>query len=121
MITFLFPTADPEVVSLPQPTTHTEGDRFELICSFTGIPNPEIRWEKDNSVFLLGEGRRIINSTGGTTKTSQLEITTLLLSDAGVYTCSVTNVANRAMSNGIDSRSVRLEVRGEGVRSDESS
>ena len=112
MITFLFPTADPEVESLPQPTTHTEGDRFELICTFTGIPNPEIRWEKDNSVFLLGEGRRIINSTGGTTKTSQLEITTLLRSDAGLYTCSVTNVANRVMRNRMDSRSVRLEVRG---------
>ena len=91
------------------PAVHTEGDRFELICSFTGIPNPEIHWEKDNSVFLLGEGRRIINSTGGTTKTSQLEITTLLRSDAGVYTCSVTNVANRA------SRSVRLEVRGKQI------
>ena len=115
MITFLFPTADPQVVSLPQPTTHTEGDRFELICTFTGIPNPEIRWEKDNSVFLLGEGRRIINSTGGTTKTSQLEITSLLRSDAGLYTCSVTNVANMAMSNGMDLRSVRLEVRGKQI------
>ena len=98
---------------------HTEGERFELICTFTGIPNPDIRWEKDNSVFLLGEGRKIINSTGGTTKTSQLEITSLLRSDAGVYTCSVTNVANVAMRNGMDRRSVRLEVRGEGVRSDE--
>ena len=106
------PTADPEVVTLPAPMIHTEGDRFELICTFTAFPNPEIRWEKDNSVFLLGEGRRIINSTGGTTKTSQLEITSLLRSDAGLYNCSVTNVANRAMRNGMDSKSVRLEVRG---------
>ena len=107
--------AQPTITGLPAPMTHTEGERFELICSFTGVPNPEIRWEKDGSVFLLGEGRRIINSTAGTTKTSQLEISTLLLSDAGVYTCSVTNVANMATSNGMDSRSVRLEVRGEGV------
>ena len=111
----LSPIAQPVVTDLPMPAVHTEGDWFELICSFTGIPNPEIRWEKDNSVFLLGEGRRIINSTGGTTKTSQLEITTLLLSDAGVYTCSVTNVANMAMSNGMDRRSVRLEVRGKQI------
>ena len=117
----LSPTAQPAIMNLPAPTTHTEGERFELICTFTGIPNPDIRWEKDGSVFLLGQGRRIINSTGGTTKTSQLEITTLLRSDAGVYTCSVTNVANRAMGNGMDSRSVRLEVRGKGVRIDESS
>ena len=116
----LSPTAQPEIMSLPAPTTHTEGERFEVICTFTGIPNPEICWEKDGSVFLLGEGRRIINSTGGTTKTSQLEITTLLRSDAGVYTCSVTNVVNRAMSNGMDLRSVRLEVRGKKfVESDE--
>ena len=117
----LSPIAQPIVTDLPMPGVHTEGVQFELICTFTGIPNPDIRWEKDGSVFLLGEGRRIINSTGGTTKTSQLEITTLLRSDAGVYTCSVTNVANRAMSNGMDLRSVRLEVRGEEVRSDESS
>ena len=113
--TSLPPTAQPAIRDLPIPTTHTEGERFELICTFTGIPNPDIRWEKDGSVFLLGQGRRIINSTGGTTKTSQLEITTLLRSDAGVYTCSVTNLANRAMSNGMDSRSVRLEVRGKQI------
>ena len=100
-ILFLFPTADPEIMSLPAPTIHTEGDRFELVCTFTGIPAPQIRWEKDRSVFLLGEGRRIINSTGR----SQLEINNLARSDAGLYTCSVTNVANTATMR------VRLEVR----------
>ena len=85
--------------------THTEGTRFELVCSFTGIPAPDIHWEKDGSVFLLGEGRRVINSTGR----SQLVISSLLRSDAGLYTCSVANIAGMAV------RSVRLEVRGEGV------
>ena len=73
------------------------------MCTFTGISAPNIRWEKDGSVFLLGEGRRIINSTGSPLR-SQLVINSLALSDAGVYTCSVTNVA------GTDTRSVRLEV-----------
>ena len=72
---------------------HTEGTRFELVCSFTGIPAPQIHWEKDGSVFLLGEGRRIINSTGR----SQLEINSLTLSDAGVYSCTVSNVAGMAV------------------------
>ena len=98
-------TAQPTIESLPAPPTHTEGDRFELVCSFTGVPAPEIRWEKDGSLFLLGEGRRVINSTGR----SQLEIYGLTLSDAGVYTCTVSNVADTA------ARSVRLEVRGKGV------
>ena len=89
--------------------THTEGTRFELVCSFTGIPDPEIHWEKDGSVFLLGEGRRVINSTGSPMR-SVLEIRNLLRSDAGVYACSVTNDA------GTDMRSVRLEVKGEGVK-----
>ena len=84
--------------------THTEGGRFELVCTFTGIPAPEIRWEKDGSVFLLREGRRVINSTGR----SQLEINSLLHSDAGLYTCSVSNIA------GMVAQSVRLEVRGQG-------
>ena len=99
------PTADPQIVSLPAPMIHTEGDRFELICTFTGIPDPEIRWEKDESVFRLGGGRRVINSTASSTKTSQLEIPSLLRSDAGLYACSVTNIANT------DTMSVRLEVR----------
>ena len=95
----------PTIVDLPAPMNHTEGDGFELVCTFTGVPAPDIRWEKDGSVFLLGEGRRVTNST----ERSQLEINSLALSDAGVYTCTVTNVA------GMDMRSVRLEVRGEGV------
>ena len=101
----LSPTALPTIMDFPAPTAHTEGGRFELVCSLTGIPAPEICWEKDGSVFLFGEGRRIINSTGR----SQLEINSVGLSDAGVYTCSVTNIA------GTDTRSVRLEVRGEGL------
>ena len=98
-------TAQPTIVDLPAPPTHTEGDRFELVCSFTGILAPEICWEKDGSLLLLGEGRRVIN----TTESSRLEIYSLTPSDAGVYSCSVSNVG------GTDTRSVRLEVRGEGV------
>ena len=94
------PTARPTIVDLPAPMTHTVGDHFELVCSFTGIPAPDVHWEKDGSVFPLGEGRRVTNST----RRSQLEINSLALSDAGVYTCSVTNVA------GVDTRSVTLEV-----------
>ena len=92
-------------MDLAAPMTHTEGDRFELVCSFTGIPAPDVHWEKDGSVFLLGVGRSITNSTGR----SQLVISSLTLSDAGVYTCSVTNVAGNV------TRSVSLKVRGEGT------
>ena len=67
------------------------------------IPAPEIHWEKNGTVLLLGEGRRIIKTSGR----SQLEINNLTLSDAGVYTCSVTNVAGNV------TRSVRLELEGE--------
>ena len=103
----LSPTALPTIMDLPAPLTHTEGERFELVCSFTGVPAPEIRWEKDGSLFILEDGRRVTNSTGR----SQLEINSLTFSDAGVYTCSVSNVAGNA------TRSVRLEVRGEGLHS----
>ena len=76
-----------------------------------GVPQlgpPRIRWEKDGSLFLLGEGRRIINSTlvNGTGQ-SQLEIESLLISDAGLYNCTISNTA------GTTSRTVRLEVGGE--------
>ena len=108
-IVYVHPTALPFIVDLPAPMNHTEGDHFVLVCSFIGTPPPMVAWQKDGSVFILGEGRSIINST----ERSQLEINNLTLSDAGVYTCSVSNVA------GMNTRSVRLEVRGEGTRSDE--
>ena len=106
----LSPTALPTIVELPMPMRHTEGDTFVLVCSFSAIPAPMIRWEKDGSLFLLGEGRRIINSTlvNGTGQ-SQLEIESLLISDAGLYNCTVSNEA------GTTSRAVRLEVGGEKV------
>ena len=107
-IVYVYPTALPFIVDLPAPMNHTEGDYFVLVCSFIGTPPPIVGWQKDGSMFLLGEGRSIINSNGS----SQLEINSLALSDAGVYTCSVTNDA------GMNTRSVRLEVRGEVVRSD---
>jgi len=106
----LSPTALPTIVELPMPMTHTEGDTFVLVCSFSAIPPPVIRWEKDGSLFLLGEGRRIINSTGANgTGQSQLEIESLLISDAGLYNCTISNTA------GTTNMSVRLEVGGEKV------
>ena len=100
---YVYSTALPFIVNLPAPMNHTVGDRFILVCSFIGTPPPVVGWQKDGSVFLLGKGRTIINSTSR----SQLVINSLALSDAGEYTCSVTNYG------GTDTRSVRLEVRGE--------
>ena len=104
----LSPTALPTIVELPMPMTHTEGDTFVLVCSFSAIPPPRIRWQKDGSLFLLGEGRRIISSTvvNGTGQ-SQIEIESLLISDGGIYNCTISNNA------GTTSRTVRLEVGGE--------
>ena len=106
---YVYPTALPFIVNLPAPMNHAVGDRFILVCSFIGTPPPVVGWQKDGSVFLPREGRSIMNATGR----SQLVINSLALSDAGVYSCSVTNDA------GTDTRSVRLEVRGEGVRNNE--
>ena len=106
---YVYPTDRPFIVDLQAPMNHTEGDHFVLVCSFIGTPPPMVGWQKDGRVFILGEGRSIINST----RNSQLEINNLALSDAGEYSCSVTNGVE------MDTRSVRLEVRGEEVRSDE--
>ena len=91
MITYmyLYVSAMPTIKDLPAPMNHTEGDCFELVCTFTGVPAPDIHWEKDGSMFLFGEGRSIFNSTGS----SQLVINSLAPSDDGVYSCSVINVA----------------------------
>ena len=105
---YVYPTDRPTIVDLQAPMNHTEGDHFVLVC-FIGTPPPMVGWQKDGSMFLLGEGRNIMNSPGR----SQLEINSLALSDAGEYSCSVTNGVE------MNTRSVRLEMRGEEVRSDE--
>ena len=97
----LHSTARPTIMDLPASDTNTEGMHFELVCTFTGVPDPHICWEKDGNVFILGGDRRIINSTGR----SALEVISLQVTNAGVYTCSVSNVG------GMDMRTVRLEVR----------
>ena len=103
------PTVLSIMENLPAQLIRVQGSRFERACSFSGIPAPMIRWEKDGSVLLVGEGRRIINSLGK----SVLQINSLALSDSGVYTCSVTTVAWTLMSIvrlKVESKLMQLEI-----------
>ena len=55
------------IVDLPAPLTHTEGDHFELVCSFTGVPAPEIHLERMGVCFSLervGELQTILGGHG---------------------------------------------------------
>ena len=62
---------------------------FNLTCSVKGGPDNSFQWEKDSDI--------LVDETADT-----LSITDVAVSDAGLYTCTVTNAA------GNDSDSTQL-------------
>ena len=59
-----------------------DGNRVSLLCDVSGVPDPQITWEKDGA-----EVQR-----GGTSYT----IETSVESDSGNYTCIASNIAGKA-------------------------
>ena len=84
-----------------------EGQETTVTCSWTGDPNPTVKWLKDGVVLVesdLPDHIRISPLASG--MGSKLNIFSVNLDDAGNYTCSVTN------SVGNDFMVESLEVRG---------
>lgn len=99
MVIHLNSTALPTIVKLQIPETLAEESKdIALICLFTGIPPPIVYWKKDGNVFTPTGGRGVDNSQDGL---SQLEIGLLRRTDAGEYTCVVTNLAGTVMQSGM--------------------
>ena len=91
-------TALPKIVNLQIPKTVAEGENIALMCLFTGIPPPVVYWEKDGNVLTPIGNRRVDNSQDGL---SQLRIDFSTPTDAGEYTCVVTNLAGTVMQSGM--------------------
>ena len=86
-----------------------EGEETIASCSWTGSPDPEVTWFKDDSPLVetdLPSRMRITAGREGDTLSSSLEIDAVELSDTGQYTCNVSNPVKHI------SRVNRLEVRG---------
>ena len=86
-----------------------EGEETTASCSWTGSPDPEVTWFKDDSPLVetdLPSRMRITTGREGDTLSSSLEIDAVELSDTGQYTCNVSNPVKHI------SRVNRLEVQG---------
>ena len=86
-----------------------EGEETIASCSWTGSPDPEVTWFKDDSPLVetdLPSRMRITAGREGDTLSSSLEIDAVELSDTGQYTCNVSNPVKHI------SRVNRLEVEG---------
>ena len=82
------------------------GQTVSFNCTADGFPQPTIVWRKDGQLIIIGNTRRNIRSTGGSSGfrsqdipgvlqiTSTLTITGLRGSDSGSYSCRADNEAN---------------------------
>ena len=70
------------------------GETVTLTCTGSGVPHPVITWLRGDSPIIPSDRIRIIADTNVTHITSQLEISNLMESDGGIYTCSAANEAD---------------------------
>ncbi len=71
------------------------GDAALLACVGFGEPNVEITWKRDGAAIMNSSLVTIteeeVTQGGRVYKQSFLELCSLMVSDSGVYTCSVSN------------------------------
>ncbi|XP_049614104.1 WAP, Kazal, immunoglobulin, Kunitz and NTR domain-containing protein 2 [Syngnathus scovelli] len=90
------PPAEPQaptVLSVPVHQTVNAGDTASFLCDVTGVPPPEITWEKQLSegVDKVVMGRNHVQGNMVVTNAGQLVIYSAKMHDSGVYTCTARN------------------------------
>ena len=97
-VDFCSVTGAPTVLALAEgPIVLKEGETLLVSCYFAGVPLPnEITWNKTGTPLNTSDPRITIETN---TETTILIITSVLVSDGGVYTCYATNDMGRASAN----------------------
>ena len=72
------------------------GETVTLTCTVSGVPRPIITWLRGESPIIPSDRIRISADTNVTHITSLLEVSNLMESDGGSYTCSAANEADTA-------------------------
>lgn len=73
---------DDLTVALGGVITTLDGNRVSLLCDVSGVPDPQIKWEKDGTEVQRGGKSYSIETSVG--------------SDRGNYTCIASNIAGKA-------------------------
>ena len=86
----------PQFVLTPEDKTVQGGTSVSLKCSATGVPKPDISWQKDSgSDFPAARERRLRVDPESNTYV----ITKVKAEDMGTYTCTATNLAGSITTN----------------------
>jgi len=86
----------PQFVLTPKDKTVQGGSTAALKCSATGVPQPDISWQKDSgSDFPAARERRIRVDP----ETNTYVIMNVKADDMGIYTCTATNLAGAITTN----------------------
>ena len=86
----------PQFVLTPEDKTVQGGTAVSLKCSATGVPKPDISWQKDSgSDFPAARERRLRVDPESNTYV----ITKVKAEDMGTYTCTATNLAGSITTN----------------------
>ncbi|KAL0979469.1 hypothetical protein UPYG_G00185480 [Umbra pygmaea] len=93
---YVLPTLKPRLTSESEVVTPHVGSSVTLRCEARGIPAPEITWYRNGLQLAAGNGLNV--------EEHQLEIVGVQVSDSGIYTCKVFNVAGQV------DRTFRLDV-----------
>ena len=74
-----------------------EGNNLVFTCTVSGMPTPDVTWLKDG-VVLSDDDDRVAILTDLSMRESQLQITSVIPEDSGLYTCSASNLAGVAVN-----------------------
>ena len=86
----------PQFVLTPKDKTVQGGATATLKCSATGVPQPDIAWQKDSGKDFPAASERRIHMDP---ETNTYEIHDVRAADMGVYTCTASNLAGAITTN----------------------
>ncbi|XP_019908484.3 hemicentin-1 isoform X2 [Esox lucius] len=84
---YVMPTLKPRIDSESEVVTAQLGSSVGLRCEARGVPAPEVTWYKNGLQLVAGNGLKV--------EEHQLEIMGVQVSDSGIYTCKVFNLAGQ--------------------------
>ena len=84
------------IVSTSSTPNPREGNELIIDCVVSGIPLPTVMWMKDGGAFRTNETIDRIFVSMSSEGVSRISISSSIIEDSGVYTCTASNAASSA-------------------------